>query len=451
MTLKTFEDYGKEFQLKVIASLLTDKKFLLNIYDSLDDEIFPNQAHKWIVKEIIKYYQKYHINPNMGVLKIEMKKIENEVLQLAVKEELLEAYKYSDADFKYIQGEFLDFCKNQQLKKALLSSVEMLKSGDYDSIQTLIKSALKTGEDQNIGHEYNKDIESRYREDYRKTVPTPWPQINELLQGGLGGGDLALFFGSPGGGKSWMMVSLAAEAVKLGYNVIYYTLELSEDYVGKRFDAYFTGIPVANLTSYRDKVEEVVGNLKGKLIVREFPMGRTTLSTIESHYEKTKTQLEEDIDLIIIDYLDLLTTKRKVSDPKFEVDDIYRSSKGLARTLNIPIASPSQVNRAGAKDDIIEGDKAAGSYDKMMIADFAGSLSRKKEDKINKTGRFHIMKNRYGMDGLTYNMKIDTDNGHIKILNEWDDEQDTISSKKTEDWDRLDKEKLSKEFFKLNA
>jgi len=76
----------------------------------------------------------------------------------------------------------------------------------------------------------------------------------------------------------------------------------------------------------------------------------------------------------------------------------------------------SQVNRAGAKDDVIEGDKAAGSYDKIMITDFAMSLSRKRQDKVNGTGRFHIMKNRYGMDGLTYFAKIDTATGHIRAL-----------------------------------
>lgn len=456
MTLKSFEEYGRDFQLKVISSLLTDKKFLLNIYESLDEDIFPNQSHKWIVKEIIKYYQKYHTNPSMDVIKVEMKKIDNEVLQLAIKEELREAYRYSDKDTKYVQEEFSQFCKNQVLKKVLLQCPELIKVGDYETIETLIKSAMKTGQDKNIGHEYNKDIESRYREDYRKVVPTPWNSVNDLVQGGLGNGDLALFFGSPGGGKSWMMVALAGHAVKAGYNVIYYTLELSEDYVGKRFDAYFTNTPVDKLKDHRDKVESVIAELPGKLIVKEFPMGKTTLSSIEAHYEKTKSQLEEDVDLIIIDYLDLLSTKKKVSDPKFEIDDIYRSTKGLARVINVPIASPSQVNRAGAKDDIIEGDKAAGSYDKMMIADFAGSLSRKKEDKVNGTGRFHVMKNRYGIDGLTFNVKIDTNTGHINLLDEWDEDEVKSSSDNqkpllNEEWANVDKSKLRDEFFKLNT
>ena len=82
--------------------------------------------------------------------------------------------------------------------------------------------------------------------------------------------------------------------------------------------------------------------------------------------------------MIIIDYVDLLSTKKRTADRKGEIDDIYTSTKGLARELDVPIWSVSQVNRAGAKDDVIEGDKAAGSYDKIMITDFCMSFIKKK-------------------------------------------------------------------------
>lgn len=143
-------------------------------------------------------------------------------------------------------------------------------------------------------------------------------------------------------------------------------------------------------------------------------MGKASISTIESHIQKT-VDLGHKPDLIIIDYVDLLKSKRKSIDRKDEIDDVYISTKALARDLKIPIWTVSQVNRAGAKDDVIEGDKAAGSYNKIMIADFAMSLSRKRLDKVNGTGRGHIMKNRYGADGMTYPMKINTENGNIEI------------------------------------
>jgi hypothetical protein len=123
-------------------------------------------------------------------------------------------------------------------------------------------------------------------------------------------------------------------------------------------------------------------------------------------------------DMVVIDYVDYLKAPSKSSftERKDEIDDVFIATKGLAKELQIPVLTPSQVNRMGAKDSVIEGDKAAGSYDKMMVADVCLSLSRMKEDKVLGTGRIHVMKNRYGMDGMTWDAKVDTNNGHIEIL-----------------------------------
>ena len=452
MTLNSIDNYGYHFQIKVISSLLTQKEFLLNIHDIISEEYFGNQAHKWIIGEILKYYDKYHTTPSMEILKVEMKKIENDVLKLSIKEQLRAAYEASDEDAEYVKEEFSSFCKNQQLKKALLSSVDLLKAGDYDSIKFLVENALKAGQDKNVGHEYDKDIESRFREDARTIIQTPWPKINELLQGGLGNGDFGLIFGNPGGGKSWSLVALGAYAVKMGYNVVHYTLELSEQYVGRRYDACFNEIPVDQILKNRERVETSIGELPGKLVIKEFPTGRATITTIESHIDKLKA-LGIEPDMIIIDYVDLLSSKKRTSDRKGEIDDIYVSTKGLARQLDLPVWSVSQVNRAGAKDNIIEGDKAAGSYDKIMITDFCLSLSRKKEDKVNGTGRFHVMKNRYGMDGLTFGVKADTSMGKFTVedYNEGEFGPAEAEAPDNNGLDTFDKKILQSKFFELNT
>jgi hypothetical protein len=162
-------------------------------------------------------------------------------------------------------------------------------------------------------------------------------------------------------------------------------------------------------------------------------------------------------DLVIIDYVDLLSSRKTNRERKDEIDDIYTSTKGLARQLDIPIWSVSQVNRAGANDNVIQGDKAAGSYDKIMITDFCMSLSRKKEDKVNNTGRFHLMKNRYGMDGITFGIEADTSTGHFIVKNEYveGDEPEAAalqprSNKFDTDVDNFDKQLLRKKFFELN-
>ena len=434
--------------------MLTQRQFLLNISDSLESEYFSNTSHQWIVDFIIKYFSEYHTIPSLETLSIEVKKIDNEVLRIALTETLREAYKAADSkDLEYVEKEFTSFCSNQQMKKALMTSVDLLNVGDFDGIRRLINNAMKAGEDKNIGHEYDKDVETRYREDDRHAIPFPWPIFNDLTQGGVGGGDLVLMFGNPGGGKSWAVIAMGAFAAALGYNVVHYSLELGEGYVGKRYDAVFSGIPVDKLNDNRKVVEEIVSKVKGKIIIKEYPPKRVSLETIEAHIQQLEQQNDFKPDIIIIDYLDLLKGKGR-KERKDEIDDVYTDAKGLAKALNKPIISPSQANRTGAKSSIIEGDNAAGSYDKIMIGDIIISVARRKKDKVKGTGKWHIMKNRYGADGLTFNSTIDTSNGKIVIDEQpvEDDEDDDSPSPKVgySNFDNDDRDILKKKFLLLN-
>jgi replicative DNA helicase len=336
-----------------------------------------------------------------------------------------------------------------------MNSVELLTKGQYDDIRSMIDQALKAGQSRDLGHEYEKDLESRYRLEERGAVPTVWPHINDLLMGGLGAGDLGMVLGSPGGGKSWFLINLGAAAVKMGYTVCHYTLELSQEYVGKRYDSIFTGVEFQNIhkEESRKVIEETINSLPGKLIIKEYPMGKTTPSSIETHIQKCVT-LGHKPDLVIIDYVDLLRSKSKSSERKDQIDDVYTSIKGLARQIRTPIWTVSQVNRMGSKDDIIEADKIAGSYDKIMIADFAMSLSRKRGDKLAGTGRIHVIKNRFGSDGMTFSAKINTANGHIDIdASEMDDSELKVdTSSAPSGFSRIDndeKKYLSNKFFEL--
>lgn len=443
MTLNSLSQYGKGFQLKVLGALLTDRKFLLEVKDLLDESYFDSDSHKWILNQIQTYFEEYNTTITIDVLKVELKKIENDVLKVAIREELKHSYDSSKDDLVYVQKEFTSFCKNQKLKTALLESADLLKDGDFEVIRSKVENALKAGLSKDIGHSYNKDIETRYRKDYRPTIPTPWPIMNKHFQGGWGPGDLGIVFANPGAGKSWLMVGIAAHAVKLGFNVNFYSLELGEDYVGKRFDCFYTGIGIDQIGRHRKEVQQALDTLKGNLVIKEYPPKSAGISTIKAHIERT-TDLYGKPDLVIIDYLDYLRPPtRKYNERKGEIDDVFIAAKGLAKELQIPILSPSQVNRMGAKDDIIEGDKAAGSYDKMMVADICISLSRKKEDKVLGTGRIHLMKNRYGMDGQTYNAIMDTNTGRVEIEGEID--IDVENAKNSTEFNEV-----KRKFFSLN-
>jgi adenylate kinase family enzyme len=371
---------------------------------------------------------------------------------------LKEAYKMADQslDKEYIEQEFSKFCQNQQMKKAIMTSVDLLNDGDYESIRTLISKAIVTSQEKNIGHDYELDVETRYRPDDRRVIPTPWPQINSITQGGYGKGDLVIFFGGPGSGKSWAAISMALEAVKLNCNVVYYTLELGEGYVGQRFDANLLSIPVDQLPLHRIKIEDATKGLAGKLIIKEYPPKRASLDDIERHLDQMWTQHNFKPDVIFIDYLDLLRNRRSRVERKDDLDDIYTDAKGLAKELGIPIVSPSQVNRSGANEKVVEGDKAAGSYDKIMIGDIIISTSRLRKDKVDNTSRWHIIKNRYGTDGITFNCDFEGSTGVTRITGEYVEEEESDSPQTSpqrtrQDFDPDDKDYLRKKFFEMST
>lgn len=422
--VKSLDGYGISFQRHLISSLMTDKPFLKSVYDVLSSEYFSHNAHKWLVDRLLEHYHKYDTLLSVQAVIVALK--DNHLDEEAdIASEVKQICQIKETDIEYYKDVLVNFLKVKKGKQTIMDHANKLNNGD--DVEALIEDlehVKKIGGDRNVGHEYDKDIEDRFVEDYRHEIPTPWDKINEHIQGGLGQGDFGLIFGNPGGGKSWSLVAIGGHAVELGYNVVHYTLELDEHYVGRRYDAYYTKISVQDVIKHKEEVIEKVSNLKGKLIIKDFAMGKASLNTIKAHLQKVEDN-EFKPDLVIIDYVDLLKSGRSSSERKREIDDIYTGTKGLARELKIPIWSVSQVNRMGAQDKIIEGDKAAGSYDKIMITDIALSLSRRKEDKVNGTGRFHFMKNRYGMDGMTFSVDADTSTGHFVVSDYTDlDEED---------------------------
>jgi replicative DNA helicase len=421
--------------------------FLQNISDLLTTDYFENQAHKWIVENILKYFDKYHTHPTPEVLKVEMKKEQNDVLKTAIKEELKQIYTIADDDIDYVKEEFFNFCKNQRLKEALLKSVDLLQAGEYDDIRRLIDHAIKSGSDRNVGHEYSKDIETRFREEDRNAIPFPWEVFNTITDGGYGRGELIIFFAGPGSGKSWVVCGMGAHAALLGKKVLHYTLELSDIYVGKRYDSILSGVEFKKLRFHRKEVEKAMQNLPGEIIIKEYSPKRASLDTIETHLRQLKNINDFVPDLIIIDYPDLLKANKARKEMREETDDIYTEIKGLAKELRIPIICPSQINREGSNDDVIEANKISGSYGKIMIADIGISLSRKRKDKIKNTGRFHIMKNLFGGDGMVYGATINMNNGHIIISDEEYDEGEEDSGYMETDEMNM----LRKKFKKMNS
>ena len=412
--------FGSEFQIKCISGLVSDKTFIERISDILEPDSFETDAHKFIVKETISYFLEYKDLPTLAVFKVKVDSIENDLLKQSVVDQLRLVYqKISDTDLKYIKEQFLEFCKNQKIKNAIMESVDHLKSGQYDKIKHVVDIAMKAGMERNIGHEYMVDIEQRMSQMARKTVKTNWTEIDTLMDGGLAGGELGIITACAGSGKSWVLAKMGAEAMRQGKNVLHYTLELNENYVGLRYDACFTGIDFQNIRNNIDIVKKKIAEIPGKLIIKYFPIKTVSAHSLKLHAERIQT-LGTKIDLIIVDYADILRPSQsdRNSNSYSEAGGIYEELRGVAGELQVPIWSASQSNRAAMDEDIIQANNISDSYRKIMTADFVISLSRKMSDKQANTARFHVIKNRFGPDGVTFPARMNAGCGDIRIFAE---------------------------------
>ena len=412
--------FGSEFQIKCISGLVSDKTFIERISDILEPDSFETDAHKFIVKETISYFLQYKDLPTLAVFKVKVDSIENDLLKQSVVEQLRLVYqKISDTDLKYIKEQFLEFCKNQKIKNAIMESVDHLKSGQYDKIKHVVDIAMKAGMERNIGHEYMVDIEQRMSQMARKTVKTNWTEIDTLMDGGLAGGELGIITACAGSGKSWVLAKMGAEAMKQGKNVLHYTLELNENYVGLRYDACFTGIDFQNIRNNIDIVKKKIAEVPGKLIIKYFPIKTVSAHSLKLHAERIQT-LGTKVDMIIVDYADILrpSQSERNSNSYSEAGGIYEELRGVAGELQVPIWSASQSNRAAMDEDIIQANNISDSYRKIMTADFVISLSRKMSDKQANTARFHVIKNRFGPDGVTFPARMNAGCGDIRIFAE---------------------------------
>ena len=418
--------FGTSFQIKIISALLSDRIFLQTVYDIIKPEMFDSDANEWLVQKTLSHFDEYSQLPTLDVFKNEVNKVERDVLKQSVVDNLKQAWNHLESDdLDYVKEQTLEFCKNQTFKGAILESVGLLEEGKFDVIKSLIDSAMKAGQDTDIGHEYKENIVERYESTVRNVIPTGWDAIDELVDGGFGKGELIMFAAPPGIGKSWALVNVGMAAAKKGKTVVHYTLELNEGYVGQRYDSVLTGIAVPNLKFNLDDVRTQVENLSGDIIVKHWPTKSAGLNTMRASLDKLKLQGKTP-DIIIVDYADLLKGNSR-KERHEELEEIVEGLRGIAGEYEVPLYTASQINRSGAEDDIITGTKIAGSFSKLMTADFVVSLSRKIEDKLAGTGRWHVIKNRFGPDGMTLPSKANMSNGIINIYSD-----DSIDGKKTQ-------------------
>jgi replicative DNA helicase len=415
--VENLKKFGIDFQQKCLSAIISDKTFVERISDIIQYQFFETEACQWICKESLSYFLEYKTVPTLTVFKVKIDSVTNEALKLSYIDTLKQVYSKSTSnDLEFVKEEFLMFCKNQILKKAILDSVEHLNSGEYDKIKQVVDFAMKAGMERNVGHIYDENISTRMTLVNRNCVKTLIPQIDTLTDGGIGAGELIIFCGGPGSCKSWILQILGAAALNQCKKVLHVTLELSEDYTGLRYDAIHTGIPFTDVRKHEKEVREAVSSIGGKLFVKYFPPKSASTLTIKNLIEQLAV-LGHKIDVLIVDYPDLLKSSSGTATSSYsDAGDIYTELRGLAGEYKIPCIGASQLNRAGSQAKVAEGHDLADSFQKLMIADILISVSRQRQDKVAGTARIHLVKNRFGADGLVFPAKLDASIGKLELF-----------------------------------
>ena len=412
---ETLTQYGTNFQSKILTSLLTDVKYTKQILDIIEISYFDSDSNKFIIKNIKEYFKKYKTNPTMEALKVLIDDVDNDVLKTSIVDSLRNAWQHRESpDLEFVKEKSLGFCKNQVVKNAIMESVELLESQRYDEIKTIIDDAMKAGVETDIGHEYITGLEERLTKQTRLCLPTQWDSVNDLMDGGLAGGELGVIVAPAGIGKSWTLQALGAHAVAKGKTVVHYTLELNAQYVGLRYDTIVSGQPTGNLQYYKEEVQQKISKLKGELIIKYYPTRTASVNTLTAHLQQCEMRGIKP-DLVIVDYADIMKSTQHFNEKRHQLGHIYEELRGMAGEFDIPVWTASQANRSALEEDVIGAEKVSEDYSKVMTADFVMSMSRKVEDKIANTGRFHVIKNRFGPDGITFPATINTNTGFIQI------------------------------------
>ena len=431
-----FSHFGKNFQEALCLLMLEDRPFADQIMEVFDITFLELGYLRLFTSKVMEYREKYGVHPTKKimatVIKSDMDK-ENEAIQKQVRDyfaRIMTAGTLKDSEF--IKDKALDFCRKQKLKGAMLKSVDLLQTCSFDEISKIINDALVLGSDSNFGYDYLKDFEERFEIKARNPISTGWSEIDSISGKGLGNGELGVVVAPTGAGKSMVLTHLGAQALLRGVTVVHYTLELSDTTIASRYDSCITGVGLSDLHSFKELIYEKVQDVKGQLIVKEYPTKSASTRTIKNHLEKLVNRGIEP-GLIIVDYGDLLRPVTVRKEKRTELESIYEEMRCIAQEFQCPVWTASQTNRSGLNAEVITMESISEAFSKCFVADFIFTVSRTMEDKTSNTGRIYVAKNRNGPDGLVYPIFMDTSNVKIRVLPPSDSEEDELTAKNQSD------------------
>jgi len=398
-----------------------DLEFFSEIVPLLKPEFFDFPAYKNIFLGVREYYEKYRKLPSDHALadfitaNVSGSNSEGIDYESAISE--INSFDKScleDRDFVLDTVE--EFARQRAMESAIRKAVSILnEEGDIGQVEELVKSALLVNRNVDVGQDYFNDIVDRitrsYQEDNRERIPTAFNTHNRNLDGGLSPKELAMVVAPPGVGKSLYLVNQGATNLLQGKNVLYVSLEMSEDKIAGRFDSVITEIRnlKTSLGQFRlkERLTEVKDKTQGKLMIKEFPTGACNVNQLRAFLVQLKLHKNFTPDILIVDYLELLRPNRIIDSEYQAQQRIAEELRGLGVEYNCLIWTASQTNRQARRVPIITDAELGDSYGKIRPADWVISLNQTQEEYDEGAMRVYVMKARDSKQHYLINVAID--------------------------------------------
>jgi len=444
----------------VLRNVLTNEKFMRKVLPFIKPEYFDG-VYRQLFKEVAKYVAKYNRLPTQESFKIEVDqsdKFNDEQYQHAV-EIIPNIFAYEAIDDKWLFDTTEKWCQDRAVYNAIMESISII-DGKHNtltknSLPDILTKALAVSFDTNIGHDYIENVADRYDfyHEQEERIPFDLDFFNKITKGGLPNKTLNIALAGTGVGKSLFMCHVGAAALNEGKNVLYITMEMSEERIAERIDANLLDLPIDQLETLSkdmlvNKVSQIASKTNGKLIIKEYPTGQAHANHFRALLNELKLKKNFVPDIIFIDYLNICASARmkgmggSINSYSY-IKAIAEEIRGLAVEFDVPIVSATQTTRSGYSNSDVGLEDTSESFGLPATADLMFALISNEELAADNQIMVKQLKNRYNDPNVNKRFLVGVDRSKMKLF---DSEGSTDLVDDTPTFDKTEMNERFKEF-----
>lgn len=409
MEEKNFGYLGFNFQQSLIKAIIEDKKYGETIIDFLDSKYFDNVSFRFIMENIRELYDTYKTLPDYNTLAqklmVETGSQSNNKIHL----DTLEKIKSDDKQTSYVKDTALNFCKQQNLKRELKTVTSIIENGEFESyskIEEIIKKALQVGVSNEEAVDVFHNFDQAMEKNSRHPIPTGIVGLDNVLNGGLGKGELGVILAPTGTGKTTFLTKIANTALNFDLNVLQIFFEDNANDIRRKHYTIWSNIAPSQQPDYAEevkmKVTEAQDKSKGSVKLLKLPSGDVTVTEIKNRIRKLISDGFK-IDLLVIDYVDCIAPERSAFGEEWKGEgSIMRSLEAMTNEFDIAIWTATQGNRESISSEVVTGDQMGGSIKKAQIAHVIVSIAKTLDQKESNLATLTLIKSRIGRDGIIW-------------------------------------------------